>query len=48
MQALHFHQVPKISLIFWDLIRSVSDIKLIRTDLKHCIWPLPQRYMHGT
>jgi len=32
MQAPHIRLFPKISLIFWDLIRSVSDIKLIRTD----------------
>jgi hypothetical protein len=32
MQARHTYRSPKISLIFWDLIRSVSDIKLIRTD----------------
>ena len=38
MQATHTRPVPKISLIFWGPFDPVSDIKLIRTDLKHCIF----------
>jgi len=38
VQALYSHHLPKISLIFWGPFEPVSDIKLIRTDLMHCIF----------